>query len=134
MGRAAARARAQGGRQRAGGARRRQYARALAMARWVPVLAALLAVVAAARKAPPPRAEPQIEEVTAKQLERVLDDKDYVAVFWCKCAVALCNRGDNKTRADRGGRRRRLKWRRHSLLAVPSPQGRRAPTRARLAG
>jgi flagellar biogenesis protein FliO len=29
-------------------------------------------------------AEPIIEEVTAKQLERVLNEKDYVAVFWCK--------------------------------------------------
>lgn len=29
-------------------------------------------------------AEPIIEEVTAKQLERVLNEKDYVAVFWCE--------------------------------------------------
>jgi hypothetical protein len=29
-------------------------------------------------------AEPTIEEVTAKQLERILADKDYVAVYWCK--------------------------------------------------
>ena len=28
-----------------------------------------------------------IEEVTAKQLERVLNEKDFVAVFWCKWAV-----------------------------------------------
>lgn len=28
--------------------------------------------------------EPVIEEVTAKQLERVLNEKDFVAVFWCK--------------------------------------------------
>lgn len=28
--------------------------------------------------------EPVIEEVNAKQLERILLDKDYVAVFWCK--------------------------------------------------
>lgn len=28
--------------------------------------------------------EPIIEEVTAKQLERVLNEKDYVAVFWCE--------------------------------------------------
>lgn len=34
----------------------------------------------------------------------------------------LCNRGDNKTRADRGGRRRHLKWRRDSFLTVPSPK------------
>lgn len=25
-----------------------------------------------------------IEEVTTKQLERLLHDKDYVAVYWCK--------------------------------------------------
>jgi hypothetical protein len=28
--------------------------------------------------------ESVIEEVTAKQLERVLNEKDFVAVFWCK--------------------------------------------------
>lgn len=28
--------------------------------------------------------EPTIEEVTAKQLERLLAEKDYVAVYWCK--------------------------------------------------
>lgn len=28
--------------------------------------------------------EPVIEEVTQKQLERILQDKDYVAVYWCK--------------------------------------------------
>ena len=26
-----------------------------------------------------------IEEVSAKQLERLLEEKDYVAVYWCKC-------------------------------------------------
>lgn len=34
-----------------------------------------------------------IEEVTAKQLERVLNEKDFVAVFWCKChyrVLCLC--------------------------------------------
>lgn len=31
--------------------------------------------------------EPVIEEVTAKQLERVLNEKDFVAVFWCKCSA-----------------------------------------------
>lgn len=38
--------------------------------------------------APPPSAEDAsvIEEVSAKQLERLLQDKDYVAVYWCKCA------------------------------------------------
>lgn len=32
--------------------------------------------------------EPTIEEVTAKQLERILADKDYVAVYWCKLVVS----------------------------------------------
>lgn len=33
--------------------------------------------------------EPTIEEVTAKQLERILAEKDYVAVYWCKLLVLL---------------------------------------------
>lgn len=44
----------------------------------------LLVALATAKRAPPTQQEPVIEEVTAKQLERVLDEKDYVAVFWCK--------------------------------------------------
>lgn len=28
--------------------------------------------------------EPTIEEVSAKQLEKILAEKDYVAVYWCK--------------------------------------------------
>lgn len=28
--------------------------------------------------------DPVIEEVTSKQLERLLNDKDFVAVFWCE--------------------------------------------------
>lgn len=39
------------------------------------------------KKSPPPPPavhEPTIEEVTAKQLERILAEKDYVAVYWCK--------------------------------------------------
>lgn len=66
----------------------RQSARVLAMARWLKALAAVLLLTAAAtaRKSPAPskHVEPQIEEVTAKQLERVLEDKDFVAVYWCK--------------------------------------------------
>lgn len=31
--------------------------------------------------------EPTIEEVTAKQLERLLAEKDYVAVYWCKFTI-----------------------------------------------
>lgn len=37
-----------------------------------------------AKASPGKEAEPVIEEVTAKQLERVLNEKDFVAVFWCK--------------------------------------------------
>lgn len=33
---------------------------------------------------PPTEVDPIIEEVTAKQLERILQDKDFVAVYWCK--------------------------------------------------
>lgn len=32
-----------------------------------------------------------IEEVSAKQLERLLEDKDYVAVYWCKCLYGVCS-------------------------------------------
>ncbi|KAK6628373.1 hypothetical protein RUM43_002185 [Polyplax serrata] len=32
----------------------------------------------------PAKEEPVIEEVSAKQLEKILNEKDYVAVFWCK--------------------------------------------------
>lgn len=51
--------------------------------------------IACARKSsspgPPetPIAESVIEEVNAKQLERILQDKDYVAVFWCKCDLIM---------------------------------------------
>jgi hypothetical protein len=33
--------------------------------------------------APQPK-EPVIEDITAKQFERILNDKDFVAVFWCE--------------------------------------------------
>lgn len=42
------------------------------------------AAAAAAAAAPPLEPEAVIEEVNAKQLEKLLADKDYVAVFWCK--------------------------------------------------
>lgn len=45
-----------------------------------------------AASTPPPAPvvqEPVIEEVTQKQLERILQDKDYVAVYWCKFAQQL---------------------------------------------
>ncbi|KPJ03384.1 hypothetical protein RR46_06540 [Papilio xuthus] len=50
------------------------------------------------RGAPPrraARARAQVrpaKEVTAKQLERILEDKDFVAVYWCKCGPALAPR------------------------------------------
>ncbi|KPJ05986.1 hypothetical protein RR48_14428 [Papilio machaon] len=76
---------------------RRQFARAFDMARWLPALVALAALLLAAppalaRKSAPHKAEPQIEEVTAKQLERILEDKDFVAVYWCKCGPVLAPR------------------------------------------
>lgn len=40
-----------------------------------------------ATPAPPPipvEIDPVIEEVSAKQLERILHDKNFVAVYWCK--------------------------------------------------
>lgn len=49
--------------------------------------------VSAAKKVPPAPPAPSteheavIEEVNQKQLERILQDKDYVAVYWCKFAV-----------------------------------------------
>ncbi|KAG8331955.1 hypothetical protein J6590_031199 [Homalodisca vitripennis] len=64
------------------------------LARWTAVAALLLLLLgdcAAAKKAADPaqpapkekkHSEPVIEEVTAKQLERVLNEKDFVAVFW----------------------------------------------------
>lgn len=39
------------------------------------------------KKSTAAQVEPEavIEEVNAKQLEKLLSEKDYVAVFWCKC-------------------------------------------------
>ncbi|XP_073943326.1 hulk isoform X2 [Choristoneura fumiferana] len=77
------------------GGPRAQYARALAMARWLKALAVvwlLAGAASAARKAPVTKAEPQIEEVTAKQLERVLEDKDFVAVYWYARSCVTCDK------------------------------------------
>lgn len=41
--------------------------------------------VSATTKQAPAEPEAIIEEVNAKQLEKLLEGKDYVAVFWCKC-------------------------------------------------
>ncbi|XP_063824372.1 uncharacterized protein LOC135074007 isoform X4 [Ostrinia nubilalis] len=64
------------------------------MARWLKALAVLLLLAAAdARKSPAPtKHEPQIEEVTAKQLERVLEDKDFVAVYWYARSCVTCDK------------------------------------------
>ncbi|XP_060801864.1 uncharacterized protein LOC106130366 isoform X3 [Amyelois transitella] len=65
------------------------------MARWLKALVALLllASAATARKSPAaPKNEPQIEEVTAKQLERVLQDKDFVAVYWYARSCVTCDK------------------------------------------
>ncbi|XP_026480229.1 uncharacterized protein LOC113386679 [Ctenocephalides felis] len=36
--------------------------------------------------------EPVIEEVTSKQLERLLNDKDFVAVFWYARSCVTCDK------------------------------------------
>ncbi|XP_059615096.1 uncharacterized protein LOC132260781 isoform X3 [Phlebotomus argentipes] len=47
-----------------------------------------------AAKAPQPAhpADPVIEEVTAKQLERILQEKDYVAVYWYARSCVTCDK------------------------------------------
>lgn len=35
------------------------------------------------------KVEAVIEDVNAKQLERLLDEKDYVAVYWCKFRFSI---------------------------------------------
>lgn len=51
---------------------------------WLGLLLLLVASLASAKRAPSAQESAVIEEVTAKQLERILAEKDYVAVFWCK--------------------------------------------------
>nr|XP_023026738.1 uncharacterized protein LOC111514722 [Leptinotarsa decemlineata] len=51
----------------------------------------LLVTLATAKRAPSTQ-EPVIEEVTAKQLERILTDKDYVAVFWYARSCTTCDK------------------------------------------
>ncbi|XP_072157622.1 uncharacterized protein [Bemisia tabaci] len=45
-----------------------------------------------AKASPGKEAEPVIEEVTAKQLERVLNEKDFVAVFWYARSCLTCDK------------------------------------------
>ncbi|KAF5299208.1 hypothetical protein FQA39_LY02381 [Lamprigera yunnana] len=50
----------------------------------------LLVALVTAKRAPSPQ-ESVIEEVNAKQLERLLDEKDYVAVFWYARSCTTCD-------------------------------------------
>ncbi|XP_017783300.1 PREDICTED: uncharacterized protein LOC108567391 isoform X1 [Nicrophorus vespilloides] len=52
----------------------------------------LLVAVVTAKRGPTTHQDPVIEEVTAKQLERVLAEKDYVAVFWYARSCTTCDR------------------------------------------
>ncbi|XP_044757511.1 uncharacterized protein LOC123315746 isoform X1 [Coccinella septempunctata] len=52
----------------------------------------LLVVTLASAKRAPSAQESVIEEVTAKQLERVLAEKDFVAVFWYARSCTTCDR------------------------------------------
>lgn len=116
-----------------------QWARAFGMARWLLALVALLALGGAhARKSPAAakQHEPQIEEVTSKQLERVLDEKDFVAVYWCKCGAGeLARRQRSAPARGRRGRvetrRRRCpsKWVILELMIFGRPEGTPAPLR-----
>uniref|UniRef100_A0A182QYT1 Thioredoxin domain-containing protein n=1 Tax=Anopheles farauti TaxID=69004 RepID=A0A182QYT1_9DIPT len=45
----------------------------------------------AAASAPPATPDATIEEVSAKQLERLLEDKDYVAVYWYARSCTTCD-------------------------------------------
>lgn len=75
---------------------------------WWWLLLVTLATATTSKRAPSAQ-EPVIEEVTAKQLERVLQEKDYVAVFWCKylptemiskCASVVLSVGSVRDRED----------------------------------
>ncbi|KAF7270389.1 hypothetical protein GWI33_016650 [Rhynchophorus ferrugineus] len=57
------------------------------MLRWL-----LLVALVAAKRSPPQHQESVIEEVTAKQLDRVLQEKGYVAVFWYTRSCTTCDK------------------------------------------
>lgn len=76
------------------------YAKTIVLLGVLAVICALQGTVDAAgrTKSDEPRAkgghkdaEPVIEEVNAKQLERLLNEKDFVAVYWCKCFRGSCH-------------------------------------------
>ncbi|XP_076288397.1 hulk isoform X1 [Lasioglossum baleicum] len=76
------------------------YTKTIALLGVLAVLCALLGTVDAAAKTRPdePRAkghkdaEPVIEEVNAKQLERLLNEKDFVAVYWYARSCTTCDK------------------------------------------
>ncbi|XP_058832625.1 uncharacterized protein LOC131690704 isoform X4 [Topomyia yanbarensis] len=51
----------------------------------------LVSNVDCAKKAAPSPEDATIEEVSAKQLERILEDKDYVAVYWYARSCTTCD-------------------------------------------
>lgn len=51
------------------------------------LLLALDVTSAAKKAADAAQTSAVIEEVTTKQLERILNEKDFVAVYWCKCVL-----------------------------------------------
>ncbi|XP_058464966.1 uncharacterized protein LOC131438746 isoform X6 [Malaya genurostris] len=51
----------------------------------------LVSNVDCAKKAAPSTEDASIEEVSAKQLERILEDKDYVAVYWYARSCTTCD-------------------------------------------
>lgn len=61
-------------------------------------LFAIPSVECANKKGSPsaPAPEATIEEVNAKQLERILAEKDYVAVYWCKLSPFMDYRRHKK--------------------------------------
>ncbi|XP_017885799.1 uncharacterized protein LOC108628406 isoform X4 [Ceratina calcarata] len=77
------------------------YAKAIVLLGVLAVLCALLGTVEAVAKTksdePRPKgghkeAEPVIEEVNAKQLERLLNEKDFVAVYWYARSCTTCDK------------------------------------------
>ncbi|XP_021697964.1 uncharacterized protein LOC5573987 isoform X5 [Aedes aegypti] len=55
------------------------------------VSSVLVSNVDCAKKAAPAVSDATIEEVSAKQLERLLEDKDYVAVYWYARSCTTCD-------------------------------------------